>query len=131
MKPGTYMTEEEALAEDIERLDREEPGWDRRAKVAEAEAVSGAGMSFNVIAAIYGEDVAREVSMKVKLKKDVRSDFLGITFPAGTEAVVVERSLGNDGKACIVEFQVPDESLVGGARYDTATVGKDDVEPVR
>lgn len=68
--------------------------------------------------------------MRVRLKKPATSDWYPpLTHPAGTEATIVENLSG--GEAYIVEIRIPDESLVGGARYDTATVGKDDVEPVR
>jgi len=50
----------------------------------------------------------------------------GHEHPAGTEVVVQEVH----GVSCLVEVRVPDESLVGGAWYDTIEVSIWDLKAV-
>lgn len=56
----------------------------------------------------------------IKLLVDKTSDS-GYTLKSGSQAVVVE-ALGPGPDAYIIEFAIPDETLVGGNRFDTCTV---------
>jgi hypothetical protein len=55
-----YMTEEEALGEEIERLDREDRDWDRDGRIAAASAALESGMRRDLLVRIYGEEIVRE-----------------------------------------------------------------------
>jgi len=48
------------LAEELKRLDRQEPGWDREARLAGARSALEAGTARETVAAVYGEDMVRE-----------------------------------------------------------------------
>ena len=69
MMPKSLVSEEELLGEDIARLDRDHPGWDERAKIAEAESVLLAGMDFEVVASIYGAPIAAQALEEVSRKR--------------------------------------------------------------
>jgi hypothetical protein len=61
----------------------------------------------------------------VILTRAVSSDFEeGVTYPPGTEFCFVDWP---GGEGAIAEVRVPDERYVGGARFDTITVGPEDV----
>ncbi len=65
----------------------------------------------------------------MKTKRPVSSDFnKDVVYPIGTEIVLVEQ-LGKD--TWIGEVRIPDDALVGGARWDTVTVKKGDLEDDR
>ena len=51
----------------------------------------------------------------------------GYGLKAGAEAVIVE-ALGPGPDAYIIEFAIPDETLVGGHRFDTCTVAAEEIE---
>jgi hypothetical protein len=61
---------------------------------------------------------------RAKLRVKILSEFRGAVYPVGTGVVLVE-SLGAHW---LVEVRVPDESLVGGASYDTFEVAATDLE---
>ena len=60
------VTEEAALAEELSQLDREEPGWDRAARVAAAKGALRSGMSLAFISELYGQSVADEATGTAK-----------------------------------------------------------------
>ncbi len=63
---------------------------------------------------------------KVPVRSDFDSDFDGNrVYPPGTPVVIVERLAG---RKAIAEVRIPDDSLVGGARYDTVLVDMADLE---
>jgi hypothetical protein len=62
----------------------------------------------------------------MKTKRDLPTDFDGI-IPAGTEVTLVELLDKHKG-VWIGEARIPDEKLVGGARFATLTVQKSDLE---
>lgn len=74
----------------------------------------------------------REDPYRAKLLVDCVTDFEKLAVSAGTEVTVVWPlpSLG-DPKAFIVEVAIPDDTLEGGFRFDTAEVPASTVEKVR
>lgn len=63
--------------------------------------------------------------MRALLREEVTSDE-GTNYPAGTEVVCVEASKTSR----LIEIRIPDESLVGGARYEHAEVSKEALDPL-
>jgi hypothetical protein len=63
----------------------------------------------------------------MKTKRDLPSDFDHEVIPAGTTVTLVEL-LDKAKGIWMSEARIVDESLVGGARYATLTVKKDDLE---
>jgi len=64
--PG-FISEEEALAEELDRLDRENPGWDHAVRLAAARRLLESGMSREIVACGYGEDMVREIEKEKKI----------------------------------------------------------------
>ena len=60
------VSEEEDLAAELERLDRETPGWDRDARLAGAESALRRGMSQKTVAAVYGDELAAEARRRLE-----------------------------------------------------------------
>lgn len=58
--PLATVSEEQAHALEIERLDREEPGWDRDARLARCQYGLAAGTPRGDLVRIYGEELVRE-----------------------------------------------------------------------
>lgn len=52
------ISEEEDLADDLSRLDSEQPGWDREGRIASAMAGLSSGSPRDSIARTYGEEIA-------------------------------------------------------------------------
>lgn len=65
-EPPRTVSEERIFSEDVERLDREEPDWDRDARLARCEAALKRGLSRELLAGIYGEEMVREAEAKQK-----------------------------------------------------------------
>jgi hypothetical protein len=64
----------------------------------------------------------------MRLRKQINSDFRpGVAYPSGTEVTLIE-PLDEWRDTWLVEVRVPDESLVGGASYDTVEVQFVDLE---
>jgi len=55
-----FISEEQALAEALDRLDRDEPGWDRDARVAAARSFLKTLCTRDQAIQIYGEDIVAE-----------------------------------------------------------------------
>ena len=51
------ISEERALAEDLEQFDREDPGWDRLGKIAAARSALRIGMTYEDLISIYGTEI--------------------------------------------------------------------------
>lgn len=59
----------------------------------------------------------------MKINRPVPSEFdKNVVYPAGTPVTVVERLPHG---TVFVEIRIPDDSLVGGARYDTVLIKND------
>jgi hypothetical protein len=54
------ITEEEELAMEVERLDREDPDWDREARVVTAARALAAGRPRRLVVSTYGEEIVLE-----------------------------------------------------------------------
>lgn len=67
------LSEGEALAADLERLDKEDPDWDRDARLASAQAALKRGMTREVIASIYGEELTQEAE-RLNQEHDAKKD---------------------------------------------------------
>ena len=66
----------------------------------------------------------------MKTTRPARSDSKPeLEFPAGTEVLIVDW-LGQGNAAAIAEVRIPDETLVGGARYDTITIERSSLSGV-
>lgn len=62
----------------------------------------------------------------MRTKVPVQSDIdEAVIYPVGTSVVIVEQL---DKHMVIAEVRIPDDSLVGGARYDTVVVKRADLE---
>lgn len=59
------VSEEQDLADDLDRLDREQPGWDYAGRVAACTAALRDGLPKDIISQIYGSDVVREAEEAV------------------------------------------------------------------
>lgn len=60
------------------------------------------------------------------------TDFEKLEVPAGTEVVVVEPlPSAENPEVFIVEIAIPDDTLVGGRRFDTAELKASDLERLR
>lgn len=60
------VTEETALGEELSQLDREEPGWDRPARLAAAKGALRSGMSLGFVSEVYGHAIADEAAGAAK-----------------------------------------------------------------
>lgn len=61
-----WLTEEEALAADMKRLDEEDPGWDHEARLARAESALERGVPRDAVVGIYGEALVREAEDRAR-----------------------------------------------------------------
>jgi hypothetical protein len=69
---------------------------------------------------------AYQPGRRTKNKRPIPSDSdKDVIYPAGTQVTVVEQL---DKHTVVAEIRIPDDSLVGGARYDTILVKRDDLE---
>ena len=64
-----YVSEEELLIEDTERLDREHPGWFHNGYVAGACAALENGMERESVVAGYGEAIVQEAERMLKTEQ--------------------------------------------------------------
>lgn len=61
-----------------------------------------------------------------------KTDFENVEVPAGAEVTVVEALPSEENpEAFIVEIAIPDDTLVGGSRFDTAQLKASDLERLR
>ncbi len=54
------VSEGDELAADVERLDKEDPNWDRNVRITCATSAFEIGMTRALISKIYGEEIATE-----------------------------------------------------------------------
>ncbi len=73
---------------------------------------------------------------RARTTKPIESGLDAVTYPAGTEVVLIE-PLDQERSEWLVEVacghsecRVPDETLVGGASYDVVEIALADLEPV-
>ncbi len=59
------ISEEEDHRLTIERLDKEQPGWDRDSQVCRAEHMLEAGFGREFTVEIYGEEIVREAEANI------------------------------------------------------------------
>ncbi len=63
----------------------------------------------------------------MKTRVPIKSQFdKNVEYPAGTDVVIVEQL---DKHTVLAEVRIPDETLVGGARFDTVQIPKSYLEP--
>jgi hypothetical protein len=62
--PPRMISEERDLHDDMERLDREQPGWDRDGRIAGAQAALQRGMDREVVLSVYGEEILQEAERR-------------------------------------------------------------------
>lgn len=67
------LSEGDAHAADLERLDEEQPGWDRDARLASAQSALKRGMTREVIVSIYGEEMSQEAE-RLNQEQDAKKD---------------------------------------------------------
>ncbi len=63
-----FISEEQAIADDMERLDREVPGWDREgeARLIGAQRALEIGLSRATCLTIYGAELVQEAERYIK-----------------------------------------------------------------
>lgn len=63
-----WITEDEDLAIELERLDREDPEWDRESRKMMARYLFEKGRSRESIIATYGEDLIEEIENEARIR---------------------------------------------------------------
>lgn len=58
--PSPPISGGDDLAADLERLDKEDPNWDRNMRITSATSAFESGMTRALIFKIYGEDIVTE-----------------------------------------------------------------------
>jgi len=101
--------------------------WSEKAP-SERAARRGFGRAIDYDDAIT-MDTRRIGGPLMKLGQLIRSEFrAGVSYPPGTEVTLVE-PVDEARSVWLVEVRAPDESLVGGASYDTFEVALVELSP--
>jgi len=131
------MTDEKLTIERIRQLANGDPlnvRGDPELQLAAIEAAhvrykeTRTDIDLNNWAAVIAATIDLGTTVRVRTLSP-SSGFENVTYPIGTEGVLVEM-LGTNWLEWLVEVRIPDETLVGGASFDVFEIALTDLEPV-